>query len=84
MVLPPYSLEDLNNSFAVGDNYSMQVRAKNIKYKNTNRLSKPTTMSSVHMAKDIYRKGNIVSQSATRASNFNNNNGIYRRPTETK
>lgn len=81
MVLPPYSLEDLNSSFVTGDNYSSQLRAKNAKYQNTNRLSKPTPMSSVHMAKDIYRKG--VSQSSTRANNFANNNnnshGVYRR-----
>lgn len=80
MVLPPYSLEELNSSFVAGHNYSSQLRAKNVKYQNTNRLSKPTPMSSVHMAKDIYRKG--VSQSSTRASNFANNSnshGAYRR-----
>ena len=31
-------------------------------------MGKPAPMSSVHMAKDIYRKGNTVSQSSTRTN----------------
>jgi hypothetical protein len=67
---PPTSLDDLSTSFIGGvaldpnmsQNYSSQVRGKQLKTSHlNNRVGKPLPMSSVHMAKDIYRKGNTVS-----------------------
>ena len=89
MMLPPHSLEDLNSSFIGGadsnaNNYSSQLRIKNGKTQNSNRQSKATPISSVHMAKDIYRKGNAVSQSSTRTNNYQNASSVYRRPIETR
>jgi len=60
-------LEDLNNSFISGDNHHgyqhnvSQIRVKQLKSSQNTRLSKAAPLSSVQMAKDIYRKGNAVS-----------------------
>jgi hypothetical protein len=85
-------MEDLNNSFLAGmdnqgHNLSQHLRVKQMKSAHQqNRMVKPAPISSVHMAKDIYRKGNTVSQSSTRtAGNVNANNlNAYRRPMETR
>ncbi len=52
-----------------GQHHVSQIRVKQLKSSQNNRLAKvPCPISSVHMAKDIYRKGNTVSQSSTRAA----------------
>ncbi|TNV86765.1 hypothetical protein FGO68_gene6602 [Halteria grandinella] len=82
MMLPHSSagLEELNNSFLQGidpnnqiGNYNSQLRMKQARSGQHHRVVKAAPISSVHMAKDIYRKGNAVSQSSTRTQNTHMN-----------